>query len=42
MYSINVPLVKSANFTRRSGDDDREYLIVEADYDPKLGLLLNL
>jgi len=42
MYSINVPLVKSVNFTHKAGDDDIEYVIVEADYDPILGLLLNL
>lgn len=42
MYSINVPVIESVNFTNRSGNDDREYLIVEADYDPVLGLLIDL
>jgi hypothetical protein len=43
MYSINVPVIKSVNFTpHKFGDDDREYMIVEADYDPSLGLLVNL
>jgi hypothetical protein len=42
MYSINVPVIKSVNFTHKFGDDDREYVIVEADYDPSLGLLIDL
>jgi DNA-directed RNA polymerase subunit RPC12/RpoP len=42
MYSINVPVIKSVNFTNRIGNDDREYIIVEADYDPVLGLLIDL
>ena len=42
MYSINVPVIKSVNFTNRTGNDDREYIIVEADYDPVLGLLIDL
>jgi hypothetical protein len=42
MYSINVPVIRSVNFTHKFGDSDREYLIVEADYDPALGLLISL
>ena len=52
MYSINVPVTRSIKFTHRSvnvGDDSdgngsnpREYLIAEADYDPTLGLLVDI
>ena len=42
MYSINVPVIKSVNFAHRFGDDDREYVIVESDYDTSLGLLIDL
>jgi CRISPR-associated endonuclease/helicase Cas3 len=42
MYSINVPVIKSVNFTNINGNDDREYIIAEADYDPDLGLLVDL
>jgi hypothetical protein len=41
MYSINVPVIKSVKFTHRFGGDDREYVIVESDYDPSLGLLIS-
>ena len=40
MYSINVPILKSTTFTRRSGCGElSEYNIVEADYDQRLGLI---
>jgi hypothetical protein len=42
MYSINVPVTKSVTFTHKFGDNDREYVVVEADYDPTLGLLMDL
>ena|SRR5436309_6189201 len=42
MYFINVSVIRSVNFTHMFGDNDREYLIVEADYDPTLGLLIAL
>jgi CRISPR-associated endonuclease/helicase Cas3 len=42
MYSINVPVVESVKFTHVPGMDDREYVIVEADYDPRLGLLTEI
>ena len=42
MYSINVPVIESVKFTHKPGNDDREYVIVEADYDPVLGLLTDL
>jgi CRISPR-associated endonuclease/helicase Cas3 len=42
MYSINVPVIKSVKFTNIIGNDDREYIISEADYDPSLGLLVDL
>jgi CRISPR-associated endonuclease/helicase Cas3 len=52
MYSINVPVSRSIKLTHRSVpivrdyDDPksspRDYLIVEADYDPTLGLLVDL
>lgn len=42
MYSINIPVVRSAVFIRRSGYGDlTDYLVVEADYDKQLGLLLD-
>jgi len=41
-YSINVPVIESIKFTHRPGTDDREYVIVEADYDPTLGLLTDV
>jgi hypothetical protein len=51
MYSIKVPVSRSIKLTRRSvtqGDDGynnsnpREYLIVEADYNSSLGLLVDM
>ncbi|MGB7953426.1 MAG: hypothetical protein WCF23_05550 [Candidatus Nitrosopolaris sp.] len=42
MYSVNVPVIVSVTFTHRSGNDDREYVIAEADYDPILGLSIDL
>ncbi len=39
MYSVNVPITGSNRFTRRQGHADFEYLVVEADYDGRLGLL---
>jgi hypothetical protein len=42
MYSINVPIVRSAVFNRRNGYGDLvDYIIVEADYDRRLGLVLD-
>jgi hypothetical protein len=48
MYSISVPVSRSIRLTQRSvtTDDDksnpRQYLIAEADYDPSLGLLVDI
>ena len=42
MYSINVPVIESMKFKSRFGENDREYIIVEADYDPTLGLFADL
>ena len=42
MYSINVPVIESMKFKSRFGENDREYIIVEADYDPTLGLFVEL
>ena len=42
MYSINVPVVRSAVFIRRNGYGDlTDYIVVESDYDRQLGLLLD-
>ena len=42
MYLINVPIIGSVVFNQRSGYDDLiEYTIVEANYDQRLGLLLD-
>lgn len=42
MYSINVPVVRSAVFIRRNGYGDlTDYMTVEADYNRQLGLLLD-
>jgi CRISPR-associated endonuclease/helicase Cas3 len=42
MYSINVPVVRSAVFIRRKGYGDLiDYIVVEADYDKQLGLLVD-
>jgi CRISPR-associated endonuclease/helicase Cas3 len=48
MYSISVPISRSIKLTQRSvtTDDDRsnprQYLIAQADYDPSLGLLVDI
>jgi len=49
MFSINVPVIKSTKLAHRSvnvSDDDgnnpKEYLIAEADYDSTLGLLVDM
>jgi hypothetical protein len=43
MYSINViPIIRSVVFNHRAGLGDLiDYTIVEADYDPRLGLVLD-
>ena len=41
-YSINVPLIKSVSLSYEMGKNDIKYTIVQADYDPLLGLKINL
>jgi hypothetical protein len=45
MYSINVPITRRVRLTHESGPENgtgRDYLVVEANYDPVLGLLFDL
>jgi hypothetical protein len=49
MYSINVPVIKSIKLAHRSvnvgendGNNPKEYLVAEADYDSTLGLLVDM
>ena len=41
-YSINVPLIKSVSLSYEMGKNDINYTVVQADYDPLLGLKINL
>jgi CRISPR-associated endonuclease/helicase Cas3 len=42
MFSISVPITKTARFNSRQGHGEFEYLLVEADYDDELGLLTDI